>query len=132
MNHIVHLNHTGLFPPSNHLKSSFPYCCPTLSLGAMELHESHFCVWTGNFSVNLNSSGAVDLEEIFFTQALEGIESFITMIGDRFPKFYNASLHATFLKSLGPTLRHSIWNLSPIFNDPAWQKLNKTKSQHVI
>ena len=33
-----------------------------------------------------------------FTQALGGLESFITMIGHRFPKFYNASLYATFLK----------------------------------
>jgi hypothetical protein len=32
------------------------------------------------------------------TQALGGLESFITMIGHRFPKFYNASLYATFLK----------------------------------
>jgi hypothetical protein len=33
-----------------------------------------------------------------FTQALGGLESFITVIGHRFPKFYNASLYGTFLK----------------------------------
>jgi hypothetical protein len=36
-------------------------------------------------------------KNIFFTQAL-GLESFITMIGHRFPKFYDASLHATYWK----------------------------------
>ena len=35
---------------------------------------------------------------LFITQALGGLESFITMIGHRFPKFYNASLYATFWK----------------------------------
>jgi hypothetical protein len=34
-----------------------------------------------------------------FTQAPKGLESFITMIGHRFPKFYNAPLYATFQKS---------------------------------
>jgi hypothetical protein len=36
--------------------------------------------------------------KVFFTQALGGLESFITRIGNRFPKFYNASLYPTFLK----------------------------------
>jgi hypothetical protein len=35
---------------------------------------------------------------IIFTQALGGLEPFITMIGHRFPKFYNAPLYATFFK----------------------------------
>jgi hypothetical protein len=33
-----------------------------------------------------------------FTQALGGLEFFITMIGHRFPKFYNASRYAAFWK----------------------------------
>jgi hypothetical protein len=39
-----------------------------------------------------------NIRTIIFTQALGGLESFITMIGHRFPKFYNTSLYATFLK----------------------------------
>jgi hypothetical protein len=40
-----------------------------------------------------------DPKYLIFTQALEELESFITMIGHRFPKFYNALLYATFQKS---------------------------------
>jgi hypothetical protein len=42
--------------------------------------------------------GKVRLHEIF-TQALKGLESFITMTGHRFPKFYNALQYAAFLKT---------------------------------
>jgi hypothetical protein len=35
---------------------------------------------------------------VFLLKPLGGLESFITMIGHRFPKFYNASLYAKFLK----------------------------------
>jgi hypothetical protein len=44
-----------------------------------------------------------------FTQALEGLESFITMIGHRFPKFYNASLYATFQKSNVQQQKSRMW-----------------------
>jgi hypothetical protein len=50
---------------------------------------SYLSYWPSTKYINVN----------VFTQALEGLESFITMIGHRFPKFYNASLYATFLKS---------------------------------
>jgi hypothetical protein len=39
---------------------------PTYPWEAIALYETHFCISTGNFYVNLNFSGAVDLEEIFF------------------------------------------------------------------
>jgi hypothetical protein len=37
---------------------------------------------------------------IIVTQALAGLESFITMICHRFPKFYNALQYATYLKKI--------------------------------
>jgi hypothetical protein len=38
---------------------------PALALGAMALYKTYFCIWTGNFYVTLNSSGAADLDDIF-------------------------------------------------------------------
>jgi hypothetical protein len=32
----------------------------------MALYETDFCIWTGNFYVNLNLSGEADLKEIYF------------------------------------------------------------------
>jgi hypothetical protein len=57
--HIAHLSHRSQF---------FLY---TLSLEAMALYETHFCIWTGSFYVNLNSSGAADLEIFFYNLALK-------------------------------------------------------------
>jgi hypothetical protein len=31
----------------------------------MALYETHFCISTGNFNINLNYSGAADLRKIF-------------------------------------------------------------------
>jgi hypothetical protein len=49
----------------NTYKSNFPTCCFTLYLGAMTLYETHFCIWIGNFHVNLNSSGAVHRDNFY-------------------------------------------------------------------
>jgi hypothetical protein len=53
--HIAHLTHTGQFSLTLAVtyKNSFLYCGPTLPLGAMALYETHFCISTGNFYVNL-------------------------------------------------------------------------------
>jgi hypothetical protein len=72
----------------------------------VEFNENpHHCVWIWNVFTWIGNKIKKKENKIYFrrtypifTQALGGLESFITMIGHWFPKFYNASLYATFLK----------------------------------